>query len=1120
MNGKQAKAAKYSFGLLETPDTCTSSTSSTSSSSKNDGSTSSTTLPHAVQKVSTETSTGTAQPYTSSSNASGNAKAGTSSSRSSSIQTPARFTGGSFSSRSKTPGTFKTPRTPGTFKTPRTPAARRTPRTPYTSGSMTPAMDSASSVIVAIVEGRGLARGEIGMASIDLKSPVLTMSQFSDTPRYSKTINKLQILKPLEIVLPNTACESGNATKLFQMISEQFQNSTISTVQRRYFNETKGLQYINQLCLSDYRTVEMEVAAKYYCLATAAALLKYVEFIQNITFAPSSLKVVFKGGDHTTMIDAVTARNLELLENLRDPKSSHTLYGVLNYTRTPGGARMLRSNILQPSSDLETVTMRQDVVRELTEKAEVFYNLEGVMGKFLDVDHIISHCVQIAKQDCVKVAESNINTVICLKHVLGLVPVLCEFLKDCENPLLKAYCKALEDARFELIMSKINLIIHEDTKYQKGTLPMRIQKCFAVKPGVNGLLDVARRAYTEIVDDLSDMIKQLGKQYNLPLKSAFSTVRGFYIQLYCGGKNSVGAKDLPPVFIKVTKYKNTLNFTTADLIRLNDRIKSSLDEIFMMTNIVMKELLASVREFMSVLYNLSEIVANLDVLLAFAHACTLSSYVCPEFTDTLAIKMGRHPVLEKIGDTVPNNTYAAEDCNFVVITGPNMSGKSTYLRQVALLQIMAQIGSFVPAEYASFRLTSHIFSRVGSDDDMETNSSTFTLEMKEMNYITQNSTNNSLIIIDELGRGTSAEEGVGICWAICEYLLKTKAFTFFVTHFKDITTMDHLYANVENYFFEVQRTFSREGSCEKITYTHVLSRGKTPEQHYGLKLAEMSTMPVDVLRDAQQLAHHLDTLRQTSEAVDPEVANQRAVFKLATKLIQLARNSRLEEGSLRAYLTSLQQQYSQHNDAHQQNPARQQQEQQAVSGGSQQQVRPQQKQTRPQQYQREVEESHPQKRPQHPQQTRPQQYQRDVEKNERQHWRKRQLSAMPTELQQARESDAQGRDTDLHQSQYPHYQQSQQEPARSEVGGAQHCDKNPGKQTPIENQRHDANVQDLAQQPQASQNTQRNDEAQSQHQQREVIPTPQEIYALPVRRQLFKEHQGKELEEQHYPGEH
>ncbi|KAL8565438.1 hypothetical protein ACOMHN_049415 [Nucella lapillus] len=244
------------FGLLETPDNCISSTSSnnSSSSSKNDGSSSSPTAIHSALRTSTETSTGGRLPETSSSSDSGRRRAcGSSSRSSSSLQTPARYTGGSWSSKSKTPGTFKTLRTP---------AARKTPRTPYTATSIN-STENTCSVIVAIVEGRGLARGEIGMASIDLKCPVLTMSQFSDTQRYVKTLTKLQILKPLEILLPNTACENGNATKLFQIISDEFQHTTLSTVQRRYFNETKGLQYINQLCLHDYRTVEMEVSAKY-----------------------------------------------------------------------------------------------------------------------------------------------------------------------------------------------------------------------------------------------------------------------------------------------------------------------------------------------------------------------------------------------------------------------------------------------------------------------------------------------------------------------------------------------------------------------------------------------------------------------------------------------------------------------------------------------------------------------------------------------------------------------------------------------------------------------------------------------------------------------------------------
>ncbi|KAL5005729.1 hypothetical protein ScPMuIL_016887 [Solemya velum] len=856
---------KYNFGLLETPVTI-SALSSGESSSVNITSGRSN-----YQSTSSSTSN-----YRSSS------RVPTSRCMSANLKTPAM---GQNSTRSnlKTPGSR---------------------RTPYTTSSATPG-DPNSSVIVAIVEGRGLAKGEVGMASLDLKSPILTLSQFSDTTTYVKTITKLQILQPLEIILPNTACENGTMTKLFKLLNDQYQHTNISTVQRKYFNETKGLQYVKQLCVAEYNTVEMEVASRYYCLAAAAALMKYVEFIQNVVFAPASMKIVFKGSEHTTMIDAVTARNLELLQNLRDPKSDHSLFGILNFTKTAGGCRLLRANILQPPSDTETIMMRQGVVSELTEKEEIFYNLQSVIDRFLDISHLLSLCVQIPKQETVKTAESKISSIIYLKHVLELIEPLREALRDFENPLMKAYYRSLEDPRFCLIMSKISSVINEDTRYKKGALNMRTQKCFAVKVS---LLDVARRTHTEIVDDITDLVKQLAEKHSLPLKATYNTARGFYIQLYSVGKEAPSADDLPGIFIKVTKYKSTYSFTTTDLIKLNDRIKESLQEIYLMTNIVVTELLNDIRDQIGCLYKLTECVSMLDMLVAFAHACTLGNYVKPEFTDTLAIKLGRHPILEKIAadSPVPNNTYASEDSNFLIITGPNMvRWKSTYLRQICLLQIMAQIGAFVPAEYASFRIADQIFSRIGSDDDMETNSSTFMLEMKEINYIIQNASDNSFIIVDELGRGTSTDEGIGICHAVCEYLLNLKAFTFFVTHFLDLTNLDSLYPNAENYYFEIQRSFSTDGNCEKVYYTHSLSKGRTEERYYGLQLAEVSTMPRAVIEKARELTAKITENKKKNQQMEGELARQRAVFKLANKLIQVARNSRLDDESLKLYLKSL-----------------------------------------------------------------------------------------------------------------------------------------------------------------------------------------------------------------------
>ncbi|XP_057884635.1 mutS protein homolog 4 isoform X5 [Melospiza georgiana] len=724
-----------------------------------------------------------------------------------------------------------------------------------------------ASVIVAVVEGRGLARGEVGMASIDLKNPEMILSQFADNTTYAKVITKLKILTPLEIIMSNTACDAGNTTNLFGLITEHFKNVTFTTVQRKYFNETKGLEYIEQLCASEFSTIFMEVQSKYYCLAAAAALLKYVEFIQNAVYAPKSLKVRFQGSEKTAMIDSSSAQNLELVINNRDSRNGHTLLGVLNYTKTPGGSRRLRSNILEPLVDAETINTRLDCVQELLQDEELFFGLQGgIISKFLDTEQLLSVLVQIPKQDTVKTAESKITNLIYLKHTLELVEPLKAALRSCNTQLLKAYYNSLEDTRFGIILEKITSVINDDTRYTKGCLSMRTQKCYAVKPNINEFLDIARRTYTEIVDDIAGMITQLAEKYSLPMKTSFSSARGFFIQMNADCSTLPNGQ-LPSEFTKITKMKNTYSFTSADLIKMNERCQESLREIYHMTYLIVCKLLNEIYEHIHCLYKLSDIVSMLDMLLSFAHACTLSDY------------------------------------------GPNMSGKSTYLKQIALCQIMAQIGSYVPAEYCSFRIAEQIFTRIGMDDDIETNASTFMKEMKEITYIIQNANDKSLIIIDELGRGTSAEEGIGICYAACEYLLNLKAFTLFATHFLELCHIDALYPNVENYHFEVQHVRSSAGNKEKIAYTYTLSKGYTEEKNYGLKAAEVSSLPSSIILDAKEITSHIAQQILHRQKSTPEMMKQRAAYQLAMRLVQTARNSRLDPDSLRVYLKALKKKY-------------------------------------------------------------------------------------------------------------------------------------------------------------------------------------------------------------------
>ncbi|XP_071034170.1 mutS protein homolog 4 [Parasteatoda tepidariorum] len=668
--------------------------------------------------------------------------------------------------------------------------------------------------ILAIVEGRGKARGEIGMACIDVKNPVLILSQFADTPAYIRLAVQLNVFNPLEVILSSTILESGAKSKLICRIQELFPEISIVTVQRKYFNETRGLQYIQELCAPEYKAVEIEVSPKYYCLAASAALLKYVEFKQNMTYALNSLKIIYCTSADTTMISTTTARCLELVTNEMGRKE-HCFYSVLNHTLTPGGDRMLRANILQPPCDFDTINTRLECISELIQEEELFYSLKSVISKFVDTEQFLSLCVQISKEDNVRNCEQKIANVINLKYSLELVKPLSHCLSSYKNTLFQTYYEALSDERFADLQLKIGLVIHKDARWEKGVLNMHMQKCFAVKPNINGLLDVARRAYCESVNDVSDIVQQLEAQYSLPLQVGYNSLRGFFIQIPL--KNFPASKELPTIFLKVNKYKNYITCTTEDL-------------------------------------------------------------------------------------------FLCEEMNFIILTGANMSGKSTFLKQVCLLQIMAQMGSYVPAEFANFRIADQILTLFGEGSDIEKNYSTFMLQMKETSHILKNATEKSLVLLDEPGKGTKREEGYAIAFAICEELLKTKAFVFCSTHFSQLTQLSDMYPNIENYHFNVDLVVNEEEGCV-CNFTYKLIAGSCKEKYYGIKLAELSGLPECVLKEAHELVQASPEVEASkNEKVFPCKENREEI-KLAIHLINLAQECNLEEDKLKDHLRALQSQF-------------------------------------------------------------------------------------------------------------------------------------------------------------------------------------------------------------------
>ncbi|XP_059482912.1 mutS protein homolog 4-like isoform X2 [Neocloeon triangulifer] len=754
----------------------------------------------------------------------------------------------------------------------RTPS--RSPRTPTSACSGSNTLET--KCIVALTEGRGKARGEVGIAAIDVYRPNLIVSQISDCQTYSKTIAKINMFSPVEILLPNTFCDGSSNTKLFDCIREQYPNITITTVQRRHFSDVQGLESIKKFCVPEMASLEIVVQNKFFALSAASALLKYVEFLQNIMFAPKSLSIQYQGSQNTMLIDAETAKRLELVRSIKPGGANikqSSLLGVLNHTFTIGGYRLLRATIMQPPCKIEGIIQRQECIQELVDNPAVFRAFQCILPKFADAEKLLALSMMLptTADRNEKSIEYQINYALLLKSCLDNLPVLQETLRLTEHAFFQTLHNQIKADALTDIQEVLKKVLHDDAKSVKGYSASCIQRCFAIKSEVNVLLDLARRTYY--------LVQDYSAEHGLPLRVGHNTMKGFHLQMPVGGQNNKWKeKELPEIFIQVNKTRSTFTMTTEALIKLDVRCKEMLKEIQTMSALALAELLAEVRQHAGCLYQMCEAISEIDLIVSLATLSSLPGFIKPEFGNKMVVKAGRHPILNRMSyaEPVPNDIEASEENNFHIVTGPNMAGKSIYIRQVALLQIMAQIGCFVSAEAAEFRITDRIFSRIGFEDSIEGNASTFVVEMREMNYILQQMTPSSLIIIDELCRGTSSEEGMSIAWGICEWLLRSPAFTFFTTHFLFLTRLQNIYSNIQNLCLEAieMETDSKDGSShdggnEKwIQYTHKVGPGVMKIERYGLRLARVSHVPKKVTKNAGSILDKLIAARKPLPSVE------------------------------------------------------------------------------------------------------------------------------------------------------------------------------------------------------------------------------------------------------------
>ena len=533
-------------------------------------------------------------------------------------------------------------------------------------------------------------------------------------------------------------------------------------------------------------------------------------------------------------LDVHSRKNLELTETLREKNKYGSLLWAIDKTVTNMGARLLKSWICQPLKDLNQIKARHKTVQTLVENNSARSELERILRNIYDIQRLSTR---------VSNNSANPRDFVSLKSSLLTLP---ELINTAKNAGLDIFDKI--ENRIEEIQQYAELIdktINDDP-------PILIKEGGVIKSGVNGSLDYLRDLLTNGEDWLKKFEEKERNKTGIPtLKVGYNRVFGYFIEVTNSNLNKV-----PDDYIRKQTLTGAERFITDTLKKHEDEVVTAQDKANDLEYKLYCDFRDYSKEFVSLIREIAQLVAELDVFYSFASIAVEQNYVCPEMDEStdFIIKNGRHPVLEKIlplGAYVPNDLELAcgnpEKTQFMILTGPNMAGKSTFMRQNALIVILAQIGAFIPADYAKIGIVDKIFTRVGASDDLTLGKSTFMVEMTETAYILNTATKNSLILIDEIGRGTSTYDGVAIAWSVAEYIAtKIGAKCIFATHYHELNVMTKTYPQIKSYRITIAE---QNGEIEFLR--KVVTGGAS--KSYGIQVAKMAGLPIKVINRSEEL---------------------------------------------------------------------------------------------------------------------------------------------------------------------------------------------------------------------------------------------------------------------------
>lgn len=594
-------------------------------------------------------------------------------------------------------------------------------------------------------------------------------------------------------------------------------------------------------------------------LCASGGLLRYAKETQRQAIAHVRALQVERRED-SLILDAISRRNLELVTNLAQGEE-HTLLSVLDQAKTAMGKRLLRRWMNRPLRDHAVLQKRQQAVQELLSDSN-YSSLQKILQNSADLERILAR---------VALKTARPRDLIALRETLALLPVLHEFLQ----PSVALRLQELRNhiAAFPDLHNLLQRAIVDSP-------PMTIRDGGVIAHGYDAELDELLMMSEHAGDFLIQLEEQEKKRTGMStLKVGYNRVHGYYIEM-----SRLQAKEAPADYIRRQTLKNAERFITPDLKNFEDKALSARDRALAREKILYDALLDALMPFVSSLQSVAKSLAELDVLANFAERAKQLNWCCPTLTNQtgIAIQQGRHPVVEQVAlqPFVPNDVNFNSRERMLIITGPNMGGKSTYMRQIALIVLLAHIGSFVPAKEAEIGPVDRIFTRIGAADDLASGRSTFMVEMIETANILHNATANSLVLMDEVGRGTSTYDGLALAWASASYLAKNlRALTLFATHYFELITLAEEVETVHNVHLDA----TEYGN--KIVFLHTVQRGPA-NRSYGVQVAELAGLPKQVIQLAKEKLQLLEskTTLTTHDNVQSYAARENFIHPVLLQL--------------------------------------------------------------------------------------------------------------------------------------------------------------------------------------------------------------------------------------------